>query len=498
MAASSSFARIISQWGQQKAHEAHQKETLAFAGYLRGTLRVEGISLQNGGVSILHRMLQSHGMCAAVRKLEIVRCSLGGSFVENNVSATTTSTSTEAAVAESETLQALQSLIQSLPHLKSIDLSCNFLENAAVQLIVEGLSKNQGLEEIILEDNRLKGRLGGRLIRSILEQHPKLTSLNIYENAIAAEGAVEMIPALSHHGKLIELNIACCEIHDETTQEKTSIYQVLVDSFLQNPHLKELQWTVGHIDGDYEITAQTSPCQSGTLAIARLLENHPGLESLSIIQSPDFWSPDQPQDVNERFARALGNNRTVQRLTLEGCGISDDSVAALCDALMQNPVLQHLDLLSNDLGDEGLEHFHRVIPKLKHLRSLSIEGSTLEKPEDFVAAMEKNTSLTYVRVLDIPRVDIAPALDQFALRNELMIHSQEMLDISLSLPEAVSDAIWGQTLARLALEAQGISALYEIISRKLWVPQELQQQQQQQQQHEMTQPPLRKRQRLDH
>ena len=477
-----SFARTIACWGQQKAYETRHNEAFAFAGYFRGTLRVEGISLQNGGVSILEDLLRSNGMCASIRTLEIVRCDLGGSL--DDIAAETT---TESTAAPSDTLQALLRLIQSTPNLSSIDLSCNYLDNSAVQLIVEGLSTTLGLEEVILEDNRLTGRQGGLLIRTLLEQHQKLTSLNIYENAIAAEGAMEMIPALSKHGKLNKLNIACCEIHQDSSEEKTSIYQVLVDSLLQNPYLKELQWSVGQIEGDDEHTAQPSPCQSGTLSMARLLENHPSLQSLAIIQSPDFWSPDQPQAVNERFARALGSNRTLQRLTLEGCGICDDSVASLCNVLMLNPVLQHLDLLSNDLGDEGHEHIHRVIPKLTHLRSLSLEGSTLENPEDFVAAMEKNTSLTYVRVLDTPRMDITPTVDQFATRNELMIRSKEMLESSTSHDNAVSDAVWGQTLARLAPEAQGISAMYQIIKRKLWVPQ---------QQQECMQPPLPKRQRL--
>ena len=87
--------------------------------------------------------------------------------------------------------------------------------------------------------------------------------------------------------------------------------------------------------------------------------------------------------------------------------------------------------------------------------------------------MEKNTSLTYVRVLDAPGIDISPAVDEITVRNELMIQSQEMLNIdSTDYPDAVSDAVWGNTLARLAPETQGLTAMYQIITTKLWVPQQ--------------------------
>lgn len=483
-----SFARAVVRWGQRKAQETrhHHPEILAIAGYFRGTLRVEGISLRDGGVSALDDLLRSHGMNASIRKLDLIRCDLGGT-VEDAVDPVPI----DDAAVPSDTVHALVRLIQSTPNLRSIDLSCNFIDNASFQLVVDALSMHRGLEELVFQDNRLNGRPGGRLIRTLLQQHPRLTSLDIYENAISAAGVEEMIPTMNKHGKLVKLNVACCDIHQEDDSEKESIYQVLVDSLLKNPSLKELQWSVGQIVVHGE-TALPSPSESGTLALARLLEDHPSLESLSVIQSPDFWGPEESQqETNRRMARALGENRTLQRFTLEGCGICDDAVASLCDdVLMRNPVLQHLDLLSNDLGDEGHGHIHRVLPELKHLRSLSLEGSTLEKPEDFVAAMEHNTSLTYVRVLDTPRIDISAAVDDFAVRNELMLNSRDLLRTSFQNGEedTVSDAVWGRTLARLAQDARGASAVYQVLTRKLWVPAAARSQR--------DRPPLRKRRRL--
>ena len=142
MANTNTFARTIARWGQQKAAEApvEHRTTLAIAGYFRGTLRVEGISLQHGGVAALEELVRSHGMCEAIQALELVRCDLGGTV--SSVSPATGETPPTAdeqqrsAASVAETQRDLLRLLQRTPNLRSLDLSCNFIDNEAFHGII--------------------------------------------------------------------------------------------------------------------------------------------------------------------------------------------------------------------------------------------------------------------------------------------------------------------------------------------------------------------------
>jgi Ran GTPase-activating protein (RanGAP) involved in mRNA processing and transport len=88
-------------------------------------------------------------------------------------------------------------------------------------------------------------------------------------------------------------------------------------------------------------------------------------------------------------------------LSLEGSGIVNETVKELCEALVVNQTLQHLDLLSNYLGGEGHAHLCSCLPKLQNLRSLAMQGEDVVSTDSaLVKALSRNTSLTEVRLLD--------------------------------------------------------------------------------------------------
>lgn len=470
------MAKAISWLGRQQEEENRRRLTTAdllssfvLTFHQPGVLHIEGIPLDAAKLSFLEYLVLASSKRNSILRLELRRCDLGKNA---------TNVVGRAASNGLTTLQALSSLLRNLPNLQSIDLSCNQFENEDVAQVFEALASHN-LKELILEDNCVKAQEGGSLVRQFLGSQPTLRLLNVAENVLTSKGALEVALGLAEHGQIEDLDLACCEIakDDVSTWNSLgkSVFDVLADSLLQNPNLLNLRLSVAEsgIDESFVLSMNGSrrdvsplPSESGTLALARLLEEHPSLESLAVIQSPGFLCPDSLPAANRRFADALGYNHTLDRFALEGCGICDETVKLLCEEVLQwNPVMRHLDLLSNDLGEKGHRYLNEALPRMQHLRTLLLEGATMDYPDDFTAALKQNTSLTYVQAVDTPNVDISPIIDEITHRND-MIHKAKTL---LNDNENRNDQIWGNALASFARKPSGNSALFHILSRKSWI-----------------------------
>ena len=442
-------------------------EPNAFACYNErgGLLHVECVSLRGSHLSCLEDLLLATGENKRIQHLHLFDCRL--------------------AEEPSTTLPALLRLLQAVPNLQWLDMSNNNLDNHALDQILEGISGHLILRSVKLEDNQLRGLRGGLVIHRFLRQNPSVTRLNISENEFLHEGAMVLADAFARHGNLQYLNIANIGVHDGGPNARIVI-EALTESFLRNPSLKELQWSVvePNTNAPSRDSGGTSTGVSGrdTLAVARLLEQHPSLEELSVIQCPTFWDPKESEEHNLKLAQVLGKNRTLQSLTLEGCGITDETVVLLCEhVLLCNPSLKNLNLLSNDLGSKGQDALHKVIPKLKYLRSLSIEVICEEDSKAFVQALEKNKSLTHVQVLESPDTNIAPLVEEITSRNDCQLKAD-----SFMRDTQATDTMWGKALANLASKPGSSSSMYQMLQQRRWTPSS----------SANTMPPMRKRARL--
>lgn len=479
------------------AKENQQEELTGVCALVRqSTLHIQGVPLEASHLVNLEHLIRRHGMQDCIHNIEIVRCSLGKPrqapsttpseglfpfpFASSNPGSPNYTTMCPIV------LQALLQLLQSLNHLWAINLTTNELDNTAFLAIFAALGIKARLVSAVLDDNLLKAQDGGRLIGQLLQQHPYMTDLSLADNGkLQWKGAVELVPAFTRHGQLVKLNLSACGIEQPKNLQgipqqvkniACDIFGELAKSFLANPNLKELHWSVGGMSDNGEGEEDDEACiKKGINGLSYFLEHAEHLETLSIIQCPFVLAPCFYAQANHRLLLALASSPVLERLAIEDCGMCFDMVHQFCKIfLMGNTTLQHLDLQFNYLGCGGHEAIMKCLPHLKHLRSLELEGDTLEDPQEFVRAMAKNTSLTAVRVLenqpsnDATR-DISGPLEDLARRNRLLLLTQNMIQDDEFQVE--SDAVWGKTLARLAVEgSQGLSSMFQVLQHKTWSP----------------------------
>ena len=345
----------------------------------------------------------------------------------------------------------------------TFDFSGMKLDNAGLEEILRTLTQSSSvcLRRLNLSDNRWEGAGAGKLLREFL-QHPaasSLVSLDISENNLSVECAYELARGLKSHGKLQTLRMGACSFDDSatnSTRTKENVWNVLVDSFLGNPSLIELELTVGEASEEMPSSIDAT----GTMAMTRLLQEHGNLQYLTIVQSPDFLSPELPKSVNEALLKAMGRaNSKLSSLTLEGCGIHDETMVMFCDYVLRKPhsSLKYLDLLSNDLGKQGYDHLCQTLPVCKSLCSLSLEGTWMPDWDTFTTAVEKNTSLEYLRVLDAP-ADVLAAVNQCTTRNYWMHKVPRVL-------QDANDNVQGYAMLKLAQSPQGKHALFHLLTQ---------------------------------
>jgi Ran GTPase-activating protein (RanGAP) involved in mRNA processing and transport len=447
------FVQAVEEWGRQTKQVVHYEDDgdsshpqqPHFQSILhvprRRIVRVEGVTLDEAALVQLDAIVDPQ-----VEQLELVSCHLNQ------------------ASRRERTL--LGKFLAKHPQLQSLDLSGNQLEHTELEEILSSLAGHCSLCEVILEDNQLKGRDAGLCLGRFLQVNSKVLSLNVLENPLGREGMVELATALTKHGRMERLSLACDEGAYGNRDSSSSLVELLVNSLLENGNLKDLRLCLGEIE-----PVSGTAMERGARQMARLLSQHSSLQSLSIFQSHDFLDPDAPAEESRTFCQALAQNTTLRALSLEGSGICNETVKELCEALVQNKTLQHLDLLSNYLGDEGHAHMCTYLPKFQHLRSLLMEGEGVVSTNSALGmALSRNTSLTEVQLLDVG-AEVAETVDRFGVRNDYIIKVQSLLQATATTTPnhdnggSISDGLGAAALAKLSAvdPIEGATARWTIL-----------------------------------
>ena len=184
---------------------------------------------------------------------------------------------------------------------------------------------------------RLPLKIRDTIIR-VAQNDPSLTSLNLVNNGIGAEGAKALATALETNTSLTSLNLLNNRIGDEGAN-------ALAAALKTNTSLTSLNLGDNRIGDD------------GANALATALKTNTSLTSLNLRGNRIG------AEGAKALATALETNTWLTSLNLQFNDIGDDGAKALAAALKTNTSLTSLELFRNGIGDETNSTIHTLIIK---------------------------------------------------------------------------------------------------------------------------------------
>ena len=218
------------------------------------------------------------------------------------------------------------------PHLK---LTGNQLGDSDIVLISDSLKTNTILKRISVARCHLSGQ-GGKAIGDALMVNRSLQVLDLHDNP----GVVHIAESLKHNHSLLEINLRRCGITEKGCK-------AIGDALMVNRYLQ-------------------------------VLDLYNNAISAAVVH----------------ITKSLKHNHSLLEINLGNCGISEKGAKAICEALMVNRSLQVLDLEYNPIS-AGVVH---IAESLKHNRSLlkinlGACGLTEKGAESLAISLKENNSL---------------------------------------------------------------------------------------------------------
>ncbi|KAK1941238.1 NLR family CARD domain-containing protein 3 [Phytophthora citrophthora] len=309
-------------------------------------------------------------------------------------------------------LQAFADCLATNSTLKHLSLGSEKLGDEAVKILCAGLARNSrsGLQHWDLEFKSI-GVDGAEAIAELLKTNKSLTNLSLSRNQIGDGGVEKLAQGLS----------------ENTTSGVKELH--LSETGITGMGLDHLATLVGN--------------ENCSLKTIQLSFN--GLET-----------------ATSKFFDALAKNKSVVKLQLKECKLSDEHVAALASALQQNTTLEEVDLSDNDLTQASCASLAGGLRENKALKVLRINNNKCQDEGAVVLAdvlAEQNSTLTYLDMGNnaLTSTGMTPLLKSKALTQLHLFNNKLGEGLSELLPAL---------LANSTIETFGIGAnqLHEALS----------------------------------
>jgi Ran GTPase-activating protein (RanGAP) involved in mRNA processing and transport len=288
------------------------------------------------------------------------------------------------------TLEVLESMIVDPAGVTSVDLSGNNISaEHCIELVKRYISKMVNLESLDLKDNKIGPQGAMYLFDALRENCPRLTFLDVNENAIQDE-ALYPLALLLQSVKLCTLNVVTNHITPRGLP-------TLCDGIVACPTLTELTLAFNLL-GD-----------EGGIMVAQMLGSHPGLTSLDL--SDNRIGDAAAVAIAEAFL--LSHTSRLESLNLSVNHMGDLGFQALAEALTKtnNKHFSALDVACNDaVTDVGRAALVQAVPRMRYVYSIDLTSCDLsdENARDLTEAIRSSrTSVGVIEWYNNPRIQLA-------------------------------------------------------------------------------------------
>ena len=253
------------------------------------------------------------------------------------------------------------------------------LERHQIDRLLSALGKNKTLEFLDISRNRITFDFEG------LEKISKCTTLrqlSIADNSIIGNASKIEILENSTKLKLTSLDISGCSLGDSGIVE-------VANGLINNKTLISLDISNNMIHFGLEKFLDV------------LLEGNTSLKELDL--SGNGLSLRRLGPAINKLSELLKNNKTLTRLFLSGCELSDiECVAPIAAGLRNNNTLRYLDLSDNGLREEGASEIAKSLKNNTSLLNLDLSRNNIgnEGAIAIAAVLKNNNTLRYLDLSD--------------------------------------------------------------------------------------------------
>jgi Ran GTPase-activating protein (RanGAP) involved in mRNA processing and transport len=360
---------------------------------------------------------------------------------------TVTNLSIDESVLSRENILQIQSVLRHNTTLQSLTLTLTFnaLGNAGLTEITPVLYRNTSIKTLDLSHNDLDDIESANVLRELLRRNKTITSLCISGNAFGRDVAAarSIFEGLRCNTALQKLDLSDCQLGDRGIS-------VLANALAaRNGGTLELNLQMNKITSvGVRALVDDNVEAAKTLAKLCLASNPIGIEGATVL--------------NDALRRKTMPN--LKLLDLNWCDIDDDGLVALVSTLGQNTSLQILSLEGSQFGERGFMALAESLPNIKGLQQvdLTTNASFESTLPLLLQGFRKNTSLVKVNILNAFSLhwgEWSQELKFLGQRNRFtpLLKASDPPDVSPQL------GIWSRALAKVAAEHD---VLFHILRNK--------------------------------
>ncbi|KAJ1551786.1 hypothetical protein HK096_009369 [Nowakowskiella sp. JEL0078] len=251
-------------------------------------------------------------------------------------------------------------------HLTSLNL-INIDVEIGLQLLVEALKGNTTLKHFTLERTEI-GNVGAGEFSVVIQENKVLKSLRLASIEMQHEGVKFISNALKKNNTLEVIDISDNNLYDQGAQN-------FIDALDGNTTLKNI------------CLANCEIYSGGFKSIFEALCENESIEEIDLSQNYLHEGIGFPELVLK--------NKTLRKILLKHCVISDTFAKSTFEALEKNKTIIELDLSENSIGEDGFTAVGNSLLENSTLLKLDLSenGSIGSSVQALVAGLNKNSEL---------------------------------------------------------------------------------------------------------
>ena len=325
-------------------------------------------------------------------------------------------------------------LLQTNTALQRLLLSKTHLGHAELREIALGLYRNRHLLELDISSNHLHDAASALTLRTLLQRNRSLQSLDLSRNHWGGSvGIRSLAQGLARNAHVQELVLSTMFLLDDDVAHLTAAIP---------PHspLKAL------------LLSNNMLGPTAVQHLIRFAERHAaGLERLALNSNQRLRD-----DGCRRVADHLRSPTCrLKLLILDGTNIGEDGWGALSAALEANATLEYLSMDELYVTETALASLSQSLPGIKKLNRLDFYWNRSlpdEPPDDFLNAIERNTSLCQIDITGLEKGPWTERIQYCGLRNRCapLLRGSSNPDDPTGEPREVPAALWPVVFAALS------------------------------------------------